>query len=84
MRDINDIKREWEAGSLPNSDVDDLIQFVITQSNAAPQPNPLRDHFAGLAMQGLVRKFAEDEEPIEELASFAYDIADAMLAKRGK
>jgi len=42
----------------------------------------LRDHYAGLAMQALVR----DDDVIEMwrgIPSEAYDIADAMLKARG-
>jgi len=42
----------------------------------------LRDHYAGLAMQALVR----DDDVIEiwrGIPSEAYDIADAMLKARG-
>lgn len=46
----------------------------------------LRDYFAAKAMQGMVGDLVADEaaETIEQLASDAYFVADAMLAARGK
>jgi hypothetical protein len=47
----------------------------------------LRDHFAGLAMQGLLSADATADlgRPIcESIAYLAYDQADAMLAEREK
>lgn len=42
----------------------------------------LRDHFAGLAMQALIGKYAV---PMHELISErAYQVADAMLKEREK
>lgn len=40
MRNIQDIKREWEAGSLPNSDVDDLIAFAAFVIGVTTAPAP--------------------------------------------
>lgn len=40
----------------------------------------LRDHFAGLAMQGMIA--CGEEYDNAELGRFAYDIADAMLRAR--
>ena len=39
----------------------------------------LRDHFAGLAMQGIAYKFISQEELLAELS---YEMADAMLKQR--
>ncbi|PJO37566.1 hypothetical protein CTI10_015555 [Delftia acidovorans] len=48
----------------------------------------LRDHFAGLAMQGLLaRAFTKDEKGrpfVEWVAEFSYEIADEMLRAREK
>ena len=40
----------------------------------------LRDHFAGLAMQGMIA--CGEEYDNAELGRFAYDIADAMIRAR--
>ena len=40
----------------------------------------LRDHFAGLAMQGMV----STSNNMNNIAKTAYDMADAMLAERYK
>jgi hypothetical protein len=45
----------------------------------------LRDHFAGLAMSGLVGAWgAHDVQDYTEIASDAYLLADAMLKERSK
>ena len=40
----------------------------------------MRDHFAGLAMQGMIA--CGEEYDNAELGRFAYDVADAMLRAR--
>jgi hypothetical protein len=42
----------------------------------------LRDHFAGLAMQGIVA--TDDDITYKFLSSVAYGMADAMLKEREK
>tara|TARA_R110000868_G_scaffold184041_1_gene425477 strand:- start:914 stop:1120 length:207 start_codon:yes stop_codon:yes gene_type:complete len=42
----------------------------------------LRDHFAGLAMQGLIA--ADVDYSNELLVNYAYILADAMLEERAK
>ena len=44
----------------------------------------LRDHFAGLAMQGLLTAEVVGEYSNEHVADIAYVIADAMLKERNK
>ena len=44
----------------------------------------LRDHFAGLAMQGLIGKDESRDTNYEEDAEHYYFIADSMLAEREK
>jgi len=41
----------------------------------------MRDHFAGLAMQGIIYEGAESSV---EVANWAYGMADAMLEERAK
>ena len=53
--------------------------------NNQPNDSGLRDHFAGLAMQGTLSADTEGEWNVYSyLANHAYQIADAMLAERGK
>ena len=48
-------------------------------------PITLRDYFAASALQGLTtRRPAGVPTSASELARFAYEIADAMLAARGE
>jgi len=44
----------------------------------------LRDHFAGLAMQGLISADPDYRWDDKDCAKFAYQQADAMLAERNK
>ena len=46
---------------------------------AIPEPISLRDHFAGLAMQGLMVNPKYVEMPPSAIAGYAYEQADAML-----
>ena len=47
-------------------------------------PISLRDHFAGLAMQGLLASDINAKWDEDEIAMIAYGQADAMIAERGK
>ena len=69
-KEINDLKQQIMWLQNQNS-------FLINKQEA------LRDHFAGLAMQGIVvsRPTWEDTRRI---AFTSYEQADAMLAERGK
>ena len=42
----------------------------------------LRDHFAGLAMQGLVARTDWDTDNFDFYSVWAYEMADAMLAEK--
>ena len=44
----------------------------------------IRDHFAGLAMQGLLAADVRVVWDNESIADLAYDQADAMLERRGE
>ena len=45
----------------------------------------LRDHFAGMAMQGLVARTDWDTDSLDFYSVWAYEMADAMLkAREGK
>lgn len=54
-------------------------------AKAAEESTRLRDHFAGLAMQAMLRN-SRDAEPDDGslLATCAYNMADAMLEVREK
>jgi hypothetical protein len=54
-----------------------------TDHAARPISNSLRDHFAGQALPAVLVKCA-DADFVEHVASWAYSIADAMLAERSK
>ena len=60
-----------------------IKELLIQPAVGAPHPESLRDHFAGLAMQGVVvsRPTWEDTRRI---ALTSYEMADAMLAEREK
>ncbi len=44
----------------------------------------LRDHFAGLAMQGMIKHVGSHTVDCENIAWCAYEQADAMLKERSK
>ena len=44
----------------------------------------LRDHFAGLAMQGLLARAFTKDEFVDWVAELSYEIADEMLRVREK
>jgi len=70
-REINDLKQQimW----LQNQNA------LLTNRQEA-----LRDHFAGLAMQGLMAADVRVVWDNESIADLAYDQADAMLERREK
>jgi hypothetical protein len=42
----------------------------------------LRDHYAGLAMQGLIARTDWDTDNLDFYSAWAHEMADAMLAAR--
>ena len=56
-----------------------LAQPELSTDSLQLDEQDLRDHFAGLAMQGLL---ASDECGIDSVSKFAYKCADAMLKTR--
>ena len=62
-----------------------IKELLIQPAVGAPHPESLRDHFAGLAMQGTLSADIEGEwNDYSYLANHAYQIADAMLKERGR
>lgn len=49
--------------------------------NPLAKDTTLRDHYAGLAMQGILR---DPTSKWEEIPHYAYELADAMLKARNK
>ncbi len=70
------------------SGTDERDRAYIAATTQAAQGMTQRDHFAGLAMQGLLaRAFTKDEKDrpfVEWVAEFSYEIADEMLRVREK
>ena len=77
--------------------IEDVIAGTITKSqainwlyqHAEGSANELRDHFAGLAMQGGVKWNKEHGDefgyiPAYDVANGAYRYADAMIKRRAK
>jgi hypothetical protein len=58
-----------------------FIERVLTRA-MGKNTISLRDHFAGLAMQGIVA--TDDDITYKFLSSVAYGMADAMLKEREK
>jgi len=44
----------------------------------------LRDYFAGQALIGLTKYHGDNENSDSAIASYSYDIANAMIAERNK
>ncbi len=61
------------------------IHDASSEGSPLPKDATLRDYFAASALQGLAtRRPAGVPTTAGELARFAFEIADAMLAARGK
>ena len=56
--------------------------WLIHSGGLAQGDMTLRDHFAGLAMQGLIA--ADVDYSNELLVNYAYILADAMIKERAK
>ena len=61
-----------------------IKELLIQPAVGAPHPESLRDHFAGLAMQGLLA--ADKRRQLDEkgVCLIAYSQADKMLMERSK
>ncbi|MCP5040913.1 MAG: hypothetical protein GY944_07765 [bacterium] len=66
-----------------------LAETVRTEDSDRPWDDglTLRDYFAGQALQGYLASYPSDNDPAQRavgLANAMYEIADAMLAERGR
>lgn len=59
------------------------VNGVVTENNVHPGAS-LRDHFAGLAMQGILSRGGDVNRSFEDVAKKAFRYADAMLAEKGR
>lgn len=57
-------------------------QIIGDRIEVLPYPGSLRDHFAGLAMQGLLANEDARLMAFDECSRVAYEHADAMLRAR--
>ena len=71
-----------------SKEINDLKQQIMWLQNQnallTNRQEALRDHFAGLAMQGLMAADVRVVWDNESIADLAYDQADAMLERREK
>ena len=71
-----------------SKEIEDLKKQIMWLQNQNAslfnRQEALRDHFAGLAMQGLIIADGKNDWDIWLNAYDAYRQADAMLAERGK
>ena len=58
------------------------LEIIYTQENEKFNGMTLRDYFAAKAMQGMLSENSGIRYPNEELAQFAYAVADAMMKAR--
>jgi len=56
----------------------------MVKTNGYARDMTLRDHYAGLAMQGLLTAEIVGDYSNDHVAEIAYVIADAMLKERNK
>ena len=77
-----DLELKWAKEILTeqNKHLDKLIAENSKLREDLREGISLRDHFAGLAMQGLLSII--DNYTTQTKATWAYNIADAMLAER--
>ena len=71
----------YQAGKGKGKDKPDLREDIREDIREGIS---LRDHFAGLAMQGLLAMHAERYTDYEDDAKDYYLLADAMIAERNK
>ena len=71
-----------------SKEINDLKQQIIWLQNQnallTNRKEALRDHFAGLAMQGLLSSDINTKWDEDDIALIAYGQADAMLKRREK
>ena len=82
-----DLELKWAKEKLLERDkqLSKLVEENSKLREGLREGISLRDHFAGLAMQGTLSADIEGEwNDYSYLANHAYQIADAMLAERGK
>ncbi len=60
-----------------------IVEPVDVSFSVSPGMS-LRDWFAGMAMQGILREDVEQDLPDVVMARAAYSIADAMIAERDR
>jgi len=82
---IEDIFHILSRGEMTFDDAEMYVRAHIRMASTTDDLTDLRDHFAGLAMSGLVGAWgAHDIQDYTEIASDAYTLADAMLKERFK
>ena len=86
-RIANDIADQFTTGFCNDKMVKKFEKIVKEQIKTLKleqetKDTELRDHFAGLAMQGLIAADVRVVWDNESIADLAYDQADAMLAER--
>jgi hypothetical protein len=71
-----------------SKEINDLKQQIIWLQNQnallTNRKEALRDHFAGMAMQGLLSSTTGAYKRNDNIPVWAYQMADAMLAEREK
>ena len=76
----------WESSLMEKLKAENEAQsrhiIELQKEFMAVKEKLLRDHFAGLAMQGLLAADPELEWDYSDCAEYAYMLANAMLAER--
>jgi len=81
-----DVEGGWHVDTDKMMKFANQIEAVLwLRIRGSDEQAKLRDHFAGLAMQGLMNVYAQDYSRSvsdKELAEWSYEQADAMLKAR--
>jgi hypothetical protein len=81
-----DLELKWAKEKLLERDkqISGLISKNISLREELQENISLRDHFAGLAMQGLLASDINTKWDENDIALIAYGQADAMMERREK
>jgi hypothetical protein len=81
-----DLELKWTKEKLLKRDkqISGLISKNISLREELQENISLRDHFAGLAMQGLLASDTNTKWDEDDIALIAYGQADAMMEMREK
>lgn len=80
------MSKETGGPAFPQHGATDVDGDVLTSKQLGGEGLSMRDHFAGLAMQGILSDPDAGllDDDLNRYAGIAYRVADAMLRARGE